>query len=995
MNSPKEQIGRISKHNLLGEKLTERRDVLLTGLLFLGALTAVLATGTPAPDTASSPRYAPTTLNDNLQPPPLQIPGHFAPGSLPLRHHEPTFFQRIANFFGFGPTKRHISSQPVQTQVPPNKYQNTQRSSQIVSSDASVQTAYPVNSYTVPSYSSAPQQIQQLQPIQHIQYQQPQYQQPQYQQQQYQQPQQQQQVSPQDSAYYPCNKMPWVPMYNGAEIPVNRPEKLQEQQQAPYNYHPAPLQNAYLPPIKQQQQPNSWSQPANSIVDPRYNPPPSVASITSPEYLPPTQVLPIQNNKQHPLVPIPVPNLSVTPIPPLYDYKPFGSLRGGSATDGTGVAKITNIIIGTPIDRPNIPNANRIYLPPVQNSGGYHYPKPMGKSPNGGGAVPGSFDPHSQVETFAPTISPGQKLTAKETYNDLQTDFEIIKSIPLVQFTSSVHFPNPLVQPAIVSTNTPEPLEIAKAPTQELVAPSNQKYISQPIIVEHEESTDSYTAASSHNITVQQDINFDNYENYLDTSDVVVVPPPETFNFTEDDVRAVIQAASEHGQRIPTKKDRETPKNLLDSPIFHSIKAANAPKPFTRDPGDLRVSPRPDHTPWLPTTTPWTTFSPYREPLKPTSSSIEASGAKSGLGLPPAPMPLDSINLLTKRPKQIQIIIPYTTNNHPQPFKVPDEIVREGEIKVPPLRDFGKWSNAHSGQEYHAEEESQYITATQTTYTPASHKSTRILNRIIRPTVNIRELLRHEKDVTQISPLPFDLVTLQKNIDDWTEQEFASEPHKASTISLLAPAKKIPNEYLTTPSMDELYYETTTFESTLDYDSTSFELPQSDESAIDELGQRSATEPVEDNEVQHGDGYIAKTEINPPLWGHLKVAISPLTQEKIYVVTPQPPKELYGDDVSSFKSPRFSMGSRPTPGASSAGSTSYILGLTLSQSVNSLQSKPTPFVPELFGKLASSPFVNVSSEEQDDVPSRKITIITPSPNRKKFTEAVLERRNSR
>lgn len=592
------------------------------------------------------------------------------------------------------------------------------------------------------------------------------------------------------------------------------------------------------------------------------------------------------------------------------------------------MAKITNIIVGTNVEKPNNPSPNRFYLPPSQESGGYHYPRPVGKSPNGGGDIPTNFDPHSQVETFAPTISPSQKIISKETYNDLQTDFEIIKSIPLVQFTSSVHFPSQIVQP-VLTTVAPEVVEVS-SPAVELLAPSNQKYISQPIVVEHEESTDSYTAASSHNITVQQD-NLENLENFLDTRDAVVVAPPETFNFTEDDVRAVIQAASEHGKRTPGKKDRETPKNLLDSPIFHAIKSGNAPKPFTRDPSDLRVSQRPEHTPWLPTTTPWTTFSPFREPLKPTSSSIEASGAKSGLEPPPPPLPLDSINLITKRPKQIQIIIPYTSNNHPQPFKLADDFIREGEIKMPPLRGFSKWSNTHNGQEFHAEEESQYITATQT----PSHKSTRFINRIVRPTINIRELLRNEKDVTQISPLPFDLVTLQKNIDDWTEQEFAAEPHKASTISLLAPSKKIPDEYLTTPSMDELYYQTTTLETTQDYDSTSYELPQSDESSTDEIGNRRATEPIEDNEVQNEDEYF-KTEINPPLWGHLKVAISPLTQEKIYVVTPQPLRDNFeegtGQDVSGFKSPRFTLGSRPTPGASSAGSTSYILGLTLSQS---------------------------------------------------------------
>lgn len=90
------------------------------------------------------------------------------------------------------------------------------------------------------------------------------------------------------------------------------------------------------------------------------------------------------------------------------------------------------------------------------------------------------------------------------------------------------------------------------------------------------------------------------------------------------------------------------------------------------------------------------------------------------------------------------------------------------------------------------------------------------------------------------------------------------------------------------------------------------------------------------------DEEAAKAEAE--YWSKLKLAISPLTQEKVYVVTPQPPWDqqlVFNNDDSVVdeakegheKSPRFMI--RPTPQRGGAG-TSYILGLTLSQSGESV-----------------------------------------------------------
>ncbi|EDO64679.1 AGAP007164-PA [Anopheles gambiae str. PEST] len=81
---------------------------------------------------------------------------------------------------------------------------------------------------------------------------------------------------------------------------------------------------------------------------------------------------------------------------------------------------------------------------------------------------------------------------------------------------------------------------------------------------------------------------------------------------------------------------------------------------------------------------------------------------------------------------------------------------------------------------------------------------------------------------------------LQRKIDTWTEQEFGSEDfaRKASTLSLHRVTKAIPWEFLTSTMLPALH---------------------------DKPGKSSRSG-----------------------WQHVKIAISPITKEKIYVVTPQP-----------------------------------------------------------------------------------------------------------
>lgn len=56
-----------------------------------------------------------------------------------------------------------------------------------------------------------------------------------------------------------------------------------------------------------------------------------IGSITNPEYIPPPNVLPLEGENSN-FVPVPIPNLSITPIPPLFDAKNFLSNPYGQKT---------------------------------------------------------------------------------------------------------------------------------------------------------------------------------------------------------------------------------------------------------------------------------------------------------------------------------------------------------------------------------------------------------------------------------------------------------------------------------------------------------------------------------------------------------------------------------------------------------------------------------------------------------------------------------------
>lgn len=792
--------------------------------------------------------------SEHLIPPPLQ-PSVFQ------RYGEPTFFQRIAGWFGYG-DEQNFSE--IKSNASPQLINNQPETKQNVIQERYIDVAIP----------AVHQSIQQ--------------------------PQDQAKQKPK-SGCNPCNTVPWTPMSGQQQaIPIKgniqkqfpistQYKQLQPQYNQPPQYHhlqyqqPPPFQYTNSKVLSYNSYRNNHQQGSHfqHITLPTYTPPLihstphsiQANSITSPEYQPPHQLLPIQQTQHH-LIPIPLPNLSATPIPPLYDSKPFF------------IPHFPNNNLqsyGIPIQIDNVPvQSNSIPIPIIQN--------PI------------------YIQQQVPHI-PNDQLHYRSAVTP-SSDIEIVKSVALGEFTSTIEYPPSIVQSPIIDLSDN---------TQSLTKDkySQPEYLSEPIVVDSNErdSADSLSSASSKNFTVENEpereiIKSDFVDStpakfHQTTTTTTLRPKPfksgDSYGRTKTNVEieASVQTANENAKPV-AKKDRETPKNLLDSPIVYLKKTSLAPttKSYTDIPEVGTTKPVIDYSPWSPsthtgiyTTLAYVPSSTTMSSVSPTFVPVDSNGANSGMSPPPPPV-------TDKKPKQIQIIIPYTNKNQPRPFRA---------NKFQSFDTSSGWS--HHSNDYQDSQESQVVTAT-VTQAPIK-KTTKYLTKILAS--SLRDLLKKEKsNYTSI-----DLSKLQKNIDGWTEQEFSMIPNKASTISFRGHSKHIPSEYLTTTTPIQQFTTTTDIIPT-----TSLEPLYADEEykKVDYFGKR-----IEENQLNF-DGGKHTTILPMPfkpnklsetyeLWNKFNVAISPVTKEKVYVVTPQPWKEYNQDEsdsIGTFKSPRFSV--RPTPG---------------------------------------------------------------------------------
>ncbi|VVC91674.1 unnamed protein product [Leptidea sinapis] len=163
---------------------------------------------------------------------------------------------------------------------------------------------------------------------------------------------------------------------------------------------------------------------------------------------------------------------------------------------------------------------------------------------------------------------------------------------------------------------------------------------------------------------------------------------------------------------------------------------------------------------------------------------------------------------------------------------------------------------------------------------------------------------------------PFDIIQLQHNIDDWTQQEY-SKHNKAQERSRSGEnyAKKIPDDYFTT--LNPVTTSPTEMEYFDFYDhegssSIHYAVTENKTNVLPFVGKGSPFKQpnsIDYSKVNHDSAkndeihddqrlriYTAaskfrKSTTTPPPWSEIQTSISPLTQEKVYVVTSKPWQE--------------------------------------------------------------------------------------------------------
>ncbi|XP_043267636.1 uncharacterized protein [Venturia canescens] len=242
-----------------------------------------------------------------------------------------------------------------------------------------------------------------------------------------------------------------------------------------------------------------------------------------------------------------------------------------------------------------------------------------------------------------------------------------------------------------------------------------------------------------------------------------------------------------------------------------------------------------------------------------------------------------------KKNKQVQIIIPYTSQYTPKPFHpLSDDWSAKTRPVQPQARKVPIYDSHH---DYLAQEARQIEKEVSQILEPLKNISSRI-----------KEVSRSPNGVKANTSI--DVLRLQKNIDNWTIQEYsrgtiASTEAPKFSRPYLSPSKKIPNEYLTTTEPVVLSKNTLEKEEKKIKDilvGFSFNDLEHEGSASDQVGISHFQESSHTNEVSAVFPRIVETTtstrvipstIKPDTWKELPVSISPLNKERVYVVTPQ------------------------------------------------------------------------------------------------------------
>lgn len=587
-----------------------------------------------------------------------------------------------------------------------------------------------------------------------------------------------------DNFAHPCNKVPWLPMFPSLEELELLRARLQAKQNAAFNAGNGGYQN--IQSIVRQ--PETFSLPNSNAYLPPTSPTPSSRPLRQPSITSLTQhfnELPGRSTPQ-PFrsstndlyqTPIAVSDSISNLIPPVHEAKPFSQ---PSLSYGNSVPDAENIVIN---GRIITPNGGSSTTGGIQTFQSIYQTHPVTQSFSQPSTAYGS----PLVTTPAPNYGPPSNAYGAPPIK-LTAAPEQFGSSTLGRFTAS--------QPFMVRS-TPSPSDQSRESSSKVEHKS--QFISSPIVIS---DGDDSPAMNHHTSTqIQQVLNelnisttpqgFQFAATTASPADNTIAPDAtiDELYHSNDELKSsagYVKKAIDH-----QTGDRGTPLDLLDSPISHFRKTSVTASPSsTPHSPDSHVSNYPEFK-YMKNT--WKPLHPngFTQPgLAPVQQTTPASITTASV----AYQTTSSVheNDATddehgKRTKKIQIIIPYTSKNHPSPFR--SNAYQNFDAA-------SGWSQSNRNDDIHDSQESQVVSsATPSPKTIASLKrnNSRYLTKILAK--NIRDLLKREhlKNLTTI-----DLEKLQKNIDGWTEQEFSMTPNHGSTISLLAQSKHIPSEYLTT-----------------------------------------------------------------------------------------------------------------------------------------------------------------------------------------------------
>ncbi|KAK2585101.1 hypothetical protein KPH14_008613 [Odynerus spinipes] len=252
-----------------------------------------------------------------------------------------------------------------------------------------------------------------------------------------------------------------------------------------------------------------------------------------------------------------------------------------------------------------------------------------------------------------------------------------------------------------------------------------------------------------------------------------------------------------------------------------------------------------------------------------------------------------------KRNKQVQVIIPYTSQYTPLPFHSSYDNKGTVERTQPRKVSFLDVSNRDTYVSEESRNEVKVISP------PESSTVSAKLNSLDDRTMQVVSTTTEAVPNTGTKKVnnSIDVHRLQKNIDNWTIQEYSrgttfSTVVPSSSRPYLQPSKKIPSEYLTTTESgehkDSLHdHENNvksfalagfSFNDIEDEGSNRFE-----ESRIQSVHVENPSNNEQSNITSANENKVntTKTKKQESSWKDFPVSISPVDKERVYVVTPQ------------------------------------------------------------------------------------------------------------